>query len=260
MDYRGLGGRMKSDNIIKAHRRFNQGPDFKGDTTFQDQNYDFILNDSFVLFGAPEELDYMTTSGTLEGKAKSLQGKRLGVFVLGEPREYKESFPRTLCLSQKHGFPVIPVPDKTTAWGKIESFLNKEPSSNADFSNTPQPRLQSIGGAQEKWWTLDGLQGALKLTSLKFIDLFWAEKEHKSYPAIIAEEAPRYRYYSVLYMNQGIPEDKQAVESLRAACESAGAMFRTTTEKMLRVDLHTFGADMWKKFLADIDAQFKEQT
>ena len=251
---------MKSDNIIKAHRRFNQGPDFTKDTTFQDQTYDFILNDSFALFNTPDEFIPTVTNGTLKGKAKSLQGKRMAVFILGEWRDLGDYTAKTLSLSQKYNFPVIFVPDKTTAWGKIEAFLSGDAVPIGDISNLPQPRLQGIGGNSETFWVLDGLQGIQKLTSIKFIDLYWAERENKTYSAIIAEEAPRYKYYSLLYIDQGIDgKDKQAIASLRQACESAGAMFRTTTEKNLRPDMYQFAADIWKRFLADIDSQFKEQ-
>jgi hypothetical protein len=163
---------------------------------------------------------------------------------------------KLLCLSQKFDFRVIAVPDHTTGWNKIESFLDGQNVPVGDISTLPCPRLQSVGG--ELFSSLDGMQGVMKLTSLKYIDLFWADKEHKPYPEIIAEESPRYRYYGVLYMLQGIPEDKAAMQSLKNACEAAGAMFRTTTEKTLRVDRYAFAESIWKRFLADIAAQFNE--
>lgn len=250
---------MKSNDKIKLNLVRRQDPGFKREIEWVDGlNADCVFNNNHVYIKTPEEFAYWLTSGKLESTAKSLQGQRMAVILLGEPRYVAEHTPRALCLAQRHKFWIESVTNIAAAWRGAESFFNNEPVSNTDFSNTPQPRLQSIGGAQEKWWTLDGLQGALKLTSLKFIDLYWAEKEHESYPAIIAEEAPRYRYYAVLYMTQGIKEDKAAIESLRTACEQAGAMFRTTTEKTLRVDLHQLGTDMWKRFLADIDSQFKE--
>ena len=90
------------------------------------------------------------------------------------------------------------------------------------------------------------------------LDIFWNEREGQPFPTLIAAEGPKYRYYGLLYMSQSIPEDKKAIESLMAACESVGGLFRTTTEAKLRMDLHDLGETLWAKFLIDIHQQFNK--
>lgn len=240
---------------IKVNFPWNKGPNIKKPFEFASLNVDAMCGNNFGLLKKTEELSYLVGSGGLESQAKSLKGNRFAVFFLGEPRDFQDvTTAKLLCLSQKYNFPVIDAPDQSTAWNKIEAFLGGENVPIADFSDRPRPRLQNLSG--DKFWVLDGTQGSMKISSLKYIDLYWQEREQKPWANIITEEGPKYRYYAVLYMLQAIPEDKEAVKGLKAACEQAGSMFRTTSEKDLRNDLYRFGDDIWKRFLNDIKNQF----
>lgn len=245
---------MKTE-ITKVDSPWNKGPNLKKPFEFASLNVDAMCGNNFALLKTPEELTYLVGSGTLESQAKSFKGNRFAVCLLGEPRDLQDvTTAKLLCLSQKYNFPIIDAPDQGSAWQKIEAFLDGENVPIADFSGRPRPRLQNLSG--DKFWVLDGTQGAVKISSLKYIDLYWQEREQKPWANIITEEAPKYRYYAVLYMLQAIPEDKEAVRVLKSACETAGAMFRTTSEKDLRIDLYGFGDDIWKRFLDDIKNQF----
>jgi hypothetical protein len=245
-----------SNNTKKVSLIHKPALDLKNGFEFASINADCVYNDCHVYIRKPDDLIHMMTTGKLEAIAKSLQGQRMVVILLGEPRDLGDYYSLLLCQAQKFPFVVIPRESIGAAWKAADSVMERERIVVNDFANSPCPRLENIGGIQEKYWTLSHLQGTLKITSVKYIDIFWGEREGQPLPTVIAAEGPKYRYYGILYQDQNIVQDKPTIAALRAACESVGGMFRLTTEQKLRPDLHDFGQTLWGKFLADINEQF----
>ncbi len=248
---------MKSDNVMKTKKCWDTSPQSTMKIEYvDDQNADFMANGSAAYAKTTEDLIYTQNSGKLEPLMKSWAGKRMAIFFFGEWPDLKESAVKILSLSQKHNIPVIAAIDRPTAWGLIERYLLGENVWIGDTSTITQPRLESVGGANGKDWSLSGLPGRLKIDSIKYIDVLAAVRDAHPYPDVIQESCKRFKYYGVYYLDQNIAQDRPTIADLKTACETNGAMFKTGNEKQLRSGLQDLATGLWKRFLSDIENQF----
>lgn len=252
---------MKKDDITIANSSWNRNPHFDNPLQFADINADFTLKgsekDIAVYLKSTDELIAMHSSGKLEAIMKSWTGKRMGVFFWGEFSDLKEHSTKLLSSAQKYNVPIIAAIDKPTSWGLVEKYLMGENVWIGDTKELPRPRLICVGGAGAKDFCVKGLEGRLKIESIKYFDVFAAVRDGKPYPDIIKEQSEKFKYFGIHYLKQGLAAlDPPTEKLLRDVCESSGAIYRSDSEKQLRQGLEALADALWKRFLSDIDKQF----
>ena len=211
-------------------------------------------------------------SGQLEKKmVLSKDKERFGFFVsaswaeigredLCDDRQPGGFAAKLLNISQKHDRQVIAGGDKPTTLSLIERFLCGDDVWIGPITDLPMPPMIQVGGFDGKFWSLRGLEGKLKLEFIKYVDLVFAVRDGQTYPGMIREQGSKFKYFGLFYLKQSIPQDKEAEQSLREACESIGASFATETEGIkVRPVQRALADSLWRRFLADVDLQFKEK-
>ena len=167
---------------------------------------------------------------------------------------------KLLNISQKHDRQVIAGGDKPTTLSLIERFVCGDSIWIGPVTDLLMPPMIQVGGFDGKFWSLRGLEGKLKLEFIKYIDCVMAIRDGQTYPSIIREQGSKFPYFGIFYMKQGLLQDREAEQSLREACESIGASFATESEGIkVRPAQRALADSLWRRFLADVDSQFKEK-